>query len=136
MDVAWCYTGQSTCSRLQVGAILVLDGRQIGQGWNGAPAGEDHCMHEADEPCEIAIHAEQNVIFNAAFNGSGRTAGATMFITHAPCHRCGGSIINAGIRRVVYGFPYRSTDGLARLENAGIEVCHLIDWWPPKLTAA
>lgn len=133
MDVAWCYTAQSTCSRLQVGAILVLDGRQIGQGWNGAPAGEDHCEHEADEPCEIAIHAEQNVIFNAAYHGSGRTAGATMFITHAPCYRCGGSIINAGIREVVYAFEYRSTTGLTRLARAGIEVRRPGDWSSPRL---
>ena len=33
----------STCSRVNVGAILVLDGRPILSGYNGAPSGHKHC---------------------------------------------------------------------------------------------
>ena len=34
---------KSTCRRLQVGAILVKDGRIISTGWNGVPSGFEHC---------------------------------------------------------------------------------------------
>lgn len=33
----------STCSRVNVGAILVLDGRPILSGYNGTPSGHKHC---------------------------------------------------------------------------------------------
>ena len=33
----------STCARLQVGALIVKNGRVISMGWNGVPAGQEHC---------------------------------------------------------------------------------------------
>lgn len=34
---------QSTCCRLQVGAVLVKDNRVISMGFNGTPTGQRHC---------------------------------------------------------------------------------------------
>ena len=35
---------RSTCTRLSVGAVLVRDKRIIGSGYNGAVAGDEHCI--------------------------------------------------------------------------------------------
>ena len=51
--------------------------------------------------------------------------GATIYITASPCIECAKLIIQAGIKRVVYGEKYRLTDGIELLERAGIEVVYL-----------
>ena len=33
----------STCARVQVGCMIVRDGRIISTGWNGVPAEKKHC---------------------------------------------------------------------------------------------
>ena len=50
---------------------------------------------------------------------------ATIYITASPCIECAKLIIQAGIKRVVYGEKYRLTDGIDLLERAGIEVIYL-----------
>ena len=51
--------------------------------------------------------------------------GATIYITASPCIECAKLIIQAGIKRVVYGEKYRLTDGIDLLKRAGIEVIFL-----------
>ena len=46
----------------------------------------------------------------------------SVYITASPCIECAKLIIQAGIRRVVYGENYRLTDGIDLLRRAGIEV--------------
>lgn len=46
MDMAQVVSQRSTCSRLHVGAIVSRDGRVIATGYNGAPSGLPHCIHE------------------------------------------------------------------------------------------
>ena len=46
-------------------------------------------------------------------------------IITAPCIECAKLIIQAGIKRVVYGEKYRLTDGIELLERAGIEVIYI-----------
>ncbi|MEG2957222.1 MAG: deaminase, partial [Christensenellaceae bacterium] len=52
-----------------------------------------------------AIHAEQNAIIQAAKLGIA-IDGATIYCTHQPCAICAKMIVNAGIIRVVYMYPY------------------------------
>ena len=47
------------------------------------------------------------------------------YVTASPCIECAKLIIQAGIKRVVYGEKYRLDDGLRLLERAGIEVIYL-----------
>lgn len=123
MKTAEAVSELGTCNRLRVGAVITRGGRIISTGYNGAPSGMDHCHHEtSDEPCRISVHAEANAIAFAARLGGVGTNDATLFVTHAPCWECAKLIINSGIHRVVYQHPYRLTEGLELLENAGILV--------------
>jgi dCMP deaminase len=111
---------RSTCSRLQVGAVVVQDRQVVGTGYNGAPSGIPHCVHVDDTPCDIAVHAEANAVLFA-----GRMAACftrEMYVTHAPCVRCAGLIINAEIDAVFYRDTYRSEKGLVLLRDAEVRV--------------
>ncbi len=70
------------------------------------------------------LHAEQNAIIQAAKFGIS-IDGATMYTTHCPCITCAKMIINAGIKKVVYGKDYADKRGLELLREAGIEVVYL-----------
>ena len=125
MAIAYVASQRSTCSRLQVGAVFSRDGRVISMGYNGAPAGMPHCVHPEDEEanagCEISEHAERNAIAYAARYGVA-LGDSEVHLTHAPCLPCSRTLVNAGVRAVTFGIPYRKTDGLEFLLAAGLEV--------------
>lgn len=110
-----------TCSRLNVGALVVRDNRIIATGYNGTATKLPHCHHYDDKPCHKSVHAETNAIVFAARNGLS-TDRATLYCTHAPCDACAGIIVNAGIAQVKYHTSYRNDNGLASLIEAGITV--------------
>ena len=68
----------------------------------------------------IAI-ADNHTPFHNQRSGN-NSDGATLYVTDSPCIECAKLIIQAGIRRVVYGKQYRLTDGIELLRRAGIEV--------------
>ena len=96
-----------------VGAVIVKDGRVIGEGW-----------HE----CYGGLHAERNAFRNCAESA----AGATLYVTLEPCCHygktppCTDIIIERGIGRVVVGLPDPNPlvagKGIRLLQRAGIEV--------------
>ncbi|MFP3869884.1 MAG: deoxycytidylate deaminase [Syntrophobacteria bacterium] len=139
MEITALVARRSTCCRRRVGAVLVKDKRILATGYNGAPSGLPHCLDvgclrekngipsgERHELCR-GLHAEQNVIIQAASHGI-PIQGATLYCTTSPCVICAKMIINAGIVAVYYqeGYP----DSLAEelLGEAGIQ---LIRWVPP-----
>ena len=136
MSITRLVAERSTCLRRKVGAILVKGKRILCTGYNGAPAGLSHCLEtgclreqlgvksgERHELCR-ALHAEQNVLIQAAFHGIA-VEGAVLYCTNLPCSICTKMLINAGIRKIYFqeGYP----DALSRqmLEEAGIELIHL-----------
>lgn len=141
MSSAYLWAARSTCDRLHVGAVVHREGRMLVQGYNGAPAGLEHCNHActcshprihvlgcpSQQPCTRAVHAEQNAISFAARYGVG-LEGAEMSVTHQPCLSCAMSIINAGISKVWFCEPYRLQDGLDLLIEAGIRVERMADF--------
>ena len=128
LNIAREIASHATCSRLNVGAVLVRDNRPFATGYNGAPSGEAHCDHTDDEPCKVSIHAEVNALVSAARLGVS-TMGAMLYLTHAPCFACAGLIINAGIGHVIYGEKFRNDDGFQRLMKAQIRVGTLPENW-------
>lgn len=136
IDIARVVARRSTCSRLNVGAVLARDTRVISTGYNGAMSGAVHCVHECDcvfgdtghwpgcasqKPCATAVHAEANALAFAARYGVA-TDGASLYVTHAPCALCARLLVNAGVVSVTFAEHYRSTEGLGVLLLAGIKV--------------
>lgn len=123
MSMAVTMGRRSTCSRAQVGVLLVSKDRRIlGSGYNGAPAGMPHCAHGADEAgCEVAVHAEANAIAYAARHGV-RLDGAELVTTLDPCAACARLVISAGLSVVWSGAQYRAQQGVQLLNAAGIHV--------------
>ncbi|MBA4390830.1 MAG: cytidine deaminase [Syntrophus sp. (in: bacteria)] len=118
MEIAYIVSKRSTCTRRNVGALIVKDKRILATGYNGAPTGLKHCMDlgclreqmkiapgERHELCR-GLHAEQNAIIQAAYHGV-RINRAYLYCTHLPCSICIKMLINAGIEKVFYleGYP-------------------------------
>jgi dCMP deaminase len=123
-EMVQLYQRRSTCLRLQVGAIIVRDGRVISGGYNGAPAGMAHCTADIcgpEKPCTRTIHAEANAIAFAAKYGIA-TQDCGMWITDSPCNECAKLIINAGISSVIFLRPYRDEAPTDLLVKAGVNV--------------
>jgi len=127
MGIAFEVAKRSTCLRAQVGAIIVRDKRILTTGYNGAPTGLPHCTEVGclivNGHCVRTLHAEQNAIIQAALHGVS-VQGGTMYVTHQPCLTCAKMIINAGIKRVVYGGEYPDELAVSFLEQAGVELVH------------
>jgi len=122
MRMARVWAENSYCRRRQVGALLVNNKMIISDGYNGTPAGfENVCEDESGASKPYVLHAEANAITKVA-RSANSSDGATLYVTASPCVECAKLIIQAGIRRVVYGEQYRLLDGIDLLRRAGIEV--------------
>lgn len=119
MQLAWLTSRRSTCSRLQVGCVL-LDPtyEQITVGFNGGPkGGRNECRR--DEPGRCGhVHAEPNAIAKA-WRGP-----KIAFLTDAPCEQCSILLVNADVHEVFYSRPYRLTHGLDILDECQVPHTH------------
>ena len=119
--MAQIWSENSYCIRRQVGALIVKDKMIISDGYNGTPVGfENVCEDENEHTKPYVLHAEANAITKVA-QSNNSSQGATLYVTTSPCIECSKLIIQAGIRRVVFGEYYRITDGVELLKRAGIE---------------
>lgn len=134
MEMAGVVAGWSSCLRRQVGAVIVRNKRILTTGYNGAPAGLPSCAERGECLRELmrvpsgtrqelcyAIHAEQNAVIQAARMGV-CIEGAALYCTHQPCVICTKMIINAGIARIVYRYPYPDEFSRRLLSEADIAV--------------
>ena len=125
LRMARIWAENSYCKRRQVGAIVVKDQRIISDGYNGTPSGfENICEDDTNTTKPYVLHAEANAITKLA-RSSNNSDGATLYVTASPCIECAKSIIQAGIKRVVYGEKYRLEDGINLLKRANINVIYL-----------
>jgi len=76
-----------------VGAVVVLDGRVVGEGWNRPIAAHDPTAHAEIQAMRAAASALGNY----------RLTGATLYVTLEPCDMCIGATFHARIGRVVFG---------------------------------
>lgn len=125
LRMARIWAENSYCKRRKVGALVVKDKMIISDGYNGTPSGfENICEDDNDITKPYVLHAEANAITKLA-RSSNNSDGGTLYVTASPCIECSKLIIQAGIKRVVYGEKYRLNDGINLLERAGIEVIYL-----------
>ncbi len=123
--MARVWAENSYCVRRKVGALMVKDRMIISDGYNGTPSGfENQCEDENNVSKPYVLHAEANAITKVA-RSNNSSDGATLYVTASPCIECSKLIIQAGIKRVIYGELYRLTDGIDLLRRAGIEVTYL-----------
>ena len=115
----------SHCKRKQVGALIVKDSTIIADGYNGTPTGfENQCEDENGETKWYVLHAEANALLKVARTSS-QAAGATLYLTHAPCKDCSKLVLQAGIKRLVYTNSYKDQSGLEFLGKAGLEILQI-----------
>ena len=131
LKIATVVAERSTCRRHHVGAVAVRDKHILSTGYNGAPSGLKDCLElgclrdelhiESGTRHEICrgIHAEQNVIIQAALHGVDLT-GATVYATHPPCILCAKMLVNARIKRFVTFGSYADDSFKDLFQEAGI----------------
>ena len=134
MNIAIEVSRRSTCTRRQIGAIIVSEHGEIkSTGYNGNPRGLPHCGEMGCirdklgipsgtrmETC-TAVHAEQNALIQAGTNARG----STLYSTIVPCPICARMIMNAQVARVVYIGDYSDLSGLELIEAGGIKVTRM-----------
>ncbi|HUS04470.1 MAG TPA: dCMP deaminase family protein [Dehalococcoidia bacterium] len=132
LKIAMVVAERSTCLRHHVGAVAVRDKHILATGYNGAASGLKDCLElgclrdemniESGTRHEIcrAIHAEQNVIIQAALHGI-TIAGATIYVTHSPCILCAKMLVNARIKRYVTFGSYADDSFKDLFQEAGIK---------------
>ena len=125
MRMATIWAENSYCERRKVGALVVKDKMIISDGYNGTPVGFENVCEDANNVTKpYVLHAEAKAITKIA-RSNNNSEGATLYVTASPCIECAKLIIQAGIKRVVYGEKYRLTDGIDLLERAGVIVEYL-----------
>jgi len=143
MDMARSVCRRSTCTKVEIGAVIIKDDQVVATGYCGAPRGTkssmDHgfCLRKKlnipsghrYEMCR-SVHAEQNAIINAARAGTS-LLGGDMYIYGKiqnegeeeirldafPCFICKKMLINAGLKRVI-----------CSLKDGGIKVFEVEQW--------
>ena len=76
-----------------IGALVVLDGEVIGEGWNRPIAAADPTAHAEIQAMRAA----------AKKTGNYRLTGAELYVTLEPCDMCVGAMFHARIAGVVFG---------------------------------
>ena len=125
LRMASIWAENSYCERRKVGALVVKNKMIISDGYNGTPSGfENVCEDSNNVTKPYVLHAEANAITKLA-RSNNNSDGSTLYVTAAPCIECAKLIIQAGIKRVVYGEKSRLEEGLDLLRRANIEVIFL-----------
>lgn len=115
MGIAILSSKRSKDPGTQVGACIVSpDKRIVGVGYNGLPAGcnDDDFPWDRDKDFlnskyAYVCHAELNAILNSTKN----LKDCTIYVDLFPCNECAKSIIQSGIKEVVYlSDKYSDTD--------------------------
>lgn len=116
MEVAKLTSGQSKCMSRKIGAVVVLNNRIIGVGYNGPAIGIPHCVAckrtESGKDLDLcpAIHAEANAIMEALKScGREGITGATLYCTDRPCINCIKMLLSQGVTDVRYIRDYLSS---------------------------
>ncbi|ADJ26522.1 CMP/dCMP deaminase zinc-binding protein [Dehalogenimonas lykanthroporepellens BL-DC-9] len=133
LKIAAVVAERSTCRRRHVGAVAVKNKHILTTGYNGAPAGVPDCLElgclrdennipsgTRHEICR-AVHAEQNVIIQAAQHGV-NLEGSTVYCTHTPCILCAKMLANARIKKFVSFGQYADDAFIELFRQVGVEV--------------
>lgn len=117
-----------------VGAIVVKSKRVVSTGYSGVPFGLANCNEGGCKRCNsgaetgvdlaecYCLHAEMNAIIYA---DKAKCEGADIYSTTFPCIQCASSIVQAGIKRVIYSKDYGTNKSKDLLDKALVEIVRL-----------
>ena len=109
MRLALAQAGQAReAGEVPIGAVVVLDDRVIGEGFNQPISSHDPTAHAEI----IALRAASTSVANY------RLTNATMYVTVEPCLMCVGAMVHARIRLVVYGAAEPKAGALQSMTRA------------------
>jgi dCMP deaminase len=138
LELAKTVAIKSTCSRRQIGSILIRGHDLVSMGYNGTPMGTESCGDGGCLRCNDSTipsgtqydicrcsHSEHNAVLMAARQGLS-TNKTTLYTTQSPCQLCILMLIQAGITRIVYlnvgSFESFSDDLYDIIDKSGIKV--------------
>ena len=107
ITIALLASKRSTCSRLNVGCVIVENNRILATGYNGFLPGAPHISRVVNNHEQFTVHAEQNALCDAAKRGVSLD-GATAYVTHYPCLNCLKLLIASGIKNIKYLMDYKN----------------------------
>ena len=142
MNIAKSVCKRATCTKVEIGAVIIKDDQIVSTGYCGAPRGtkssQDHgfCLRKqlgipSGHRYEIcrSVHAEQNAIINAARSGTSLLGGDmyiygkmegddnTEILDAFPCFICKKMLINCGLNRVI-----------CSLKDGGFKIFSVAQW--------
>jgi tRNA(adenine34) deaminase len=91
-----------------IGAIVLIEGKEIGAGFNQPISAMDPTAHAE----VVALRAAASAI------GNYRLVGATLYVTVEPCLMCLGAMAHGRIRRVVFGALEPKSGALVSTQRA------------------
>ena len=149
LNIAQEISKLSNCISVNVGCVIVNDGRIITMGYNGSIKGFTNCNEKfadikprfGSEPftpeerqrhhewsTNFEIHGEMNALIFAARHGIA-IDGATLYCTTQPCHNCLKNLLASGIHRIVYANAYDKANYTEEtkllIETSKVEVLQL-----------
>jgi len=114
MDLALAEARKAAAvGEVPVGAVVVLDGRVVGAGFNRPISSHDPTAHAEIVAMREAAQALQNY----------RLTGATLYVTVEPCMMCVGAMVHARIGLVVFGATEPRAGALVSAQRA-----HELPW--------
>lgn len=128
LAAARLYAGLSLSLKRKVGCVIARGTEVLAVGWNQMP-------EHFDSNCELqsgselltrpeVLHAEQAALMQIA-RSQHSSAGATVYVTTAPCLQCAKLLAAAGIVRVCYADVYKNNEGLDLLNMLQITTEHI-----------
>ncbi|HIL25928.1 MAG TPA: dCMP deaminase family protein [Nitrospinaceae bacterium] len=136
MAMAMLVATRSTCTRRQVGCVLIDSNNNIlATGYNGVVRGQPHCNE--GHPCPgaysasgkdldlcYAIHAEQNALIQC----KDLTKVYACFCTTAPCVMCTKLFLNTTLTRMIYVESYPQSNISKSISKKTTILNGKLDW--------
>jgi tRNA(adenine34) deaminase len=108
----------AAAGEVPVGAIVVIEGRVVGAGFNQPITAHDPTAHAEIVAMRQAAQAMENY----------RLTGATLYVTVEPCMMCVGAMVHARIELVVFGTTEPKAGSMSSQQRA-----HELPWLNHRL---
>ncbi|MDR0931527.1 MAG: nucleoside deaminase [Victivallales bacterium] len=116
-----CATEAAAAGEVPIGAVAVVDGQVLATARN-----------RVEECKSVTAHAEIELLRQLErLRGDWRMEDVTIYVTKEPCPMCAGALVNARVRRIVYGLTDPRFGGCSVF---GI-TSHPESLWHPEVTS-